>query len=168
MISQRISTQQAVRIQERIITEHGHVVRVAGEDVGCFPVPERLLGVTSVPGLNAEKIDRLHSVAQAALDGVLDAESLRALGHEEASAALRSIRGIGPFWSELIYLRGCSIPDFFPQEPLALAALGRLHGLGDTPSPEEVRRLTDLYSPYRMWVCFLLRMSMERGGIPAA
>ena len=112
------------------------------------------------------KVDRLRGVAAAALDGLLDAERLRALGPVEGPAALRTIPGIGPFWSSGIYLRGCGIADEFSDEPLALAALGEIHGLGDRPDGETVARLTDVYRPYRMWVTFLLRVAANRGAIP--
>jgi DNA-3-methyladenine glycosylase II len=166
IISQRISTRQAAAVQERLIADHGHLLRVGGEEVHCFPAPERLLGLTSVPGLSGQKVERLRGVAQAALDGLLDAEHLRALGPEAAPAALQAIPGIGPFWASGIYLRGCGIPDVFPDEPLAVAALGHLHGLGDAPDRDIIRRLTDVYRPYRMWVCFLLRVAAGRGDIP--
>jgi DNA-3-methyladenine glycosylase II len=166
IISQRISMRQAARVQDDLLAEHGHQLSVAGQEVRCFPEPERLLRIEAVPGLSAEKIDRLKGVARAALDGRLDPKRLHALGPEDGPASVRSIRGIGDFWSQGIYLRGCGIVDVFPAEPLAMAALGHLHGLGDRPSPTELRQLTDRYRPYRMWVCFLLRIAAGRGLIP--
>jgi hypothetical protein len=76
---------------------------------------------------------------------------------------VRPIRGIGPFWSQGIYLRGCGIVDVFPDEPLSVAALGHLHGLGDRPAPRVLAELTEQYRPYRMWVCFLLRVAAGGG-----
>lgn len=163
VISQRVSTSQAAVVKERLIAEHGHPLQVAGEQVRCFPAPERLLEVETVAGLSREKLERLHGVARAALEGMLDADRLRALGDEAGPASLLRIKGIGPFWSMGIYLRGCGIRDVFPAEPLAIAALGQLHGLGDRPDPAAVRELTDLYRPYRMWSCFLLRVAAGRG-----
>lgn len=163
IISLRISMRQAAVIQGRLIAEHGHALRVAGAEVQCFPVPERLLAVTEAPGLSSEKVERLHGVAHAALNGLLDADTLRALRDEAAPAALRAIRGIGPFWASGIYLRACGIRDVFPVEPLALAALGTLHGLGHAPNAAAVLALTERYRPYRMWVCFLLRVAAGRG-----
>jgi len=166
ILSARISMAQAARIQDRLIAEHGQKLNVAGRDAWSFPTPERLLGVTSLPGAAPEKIVRLHSVAEAALDGVLDVAHLRALGDEAGPESVRSIRGIGPFWSSGIYLRGCGIADVFPNEPLSIAALGHLHGLGDRPDQAMVKQLTDAYAPYRMWVCFLLRVATGRDLIP--
>ncbi len=163
VISQRISMRQAAAIKARLIAEHGHPLTLDGIDVRCFPGPERLLQVGAVPGLAAEKVERLHGVARAALAGLLDCDGLRALGDEAGPASVRVIPGIGPFWASGIYLRGCGIQDVFPDEPIAIAALGRLHGLGDEPSQEQVARLVETYSPFRMWVCFLLRVAAGRG-----
>jgi DNA-3-methyladenine glycosylase II len=163
VISQRISMQQAARVKAVLIAEQGHPLSVAGERVSCFPVPERLAGIKSVPGLSAQKVERLNAVAQAALAGKLDPERLRSLGDEAGPASLLEIPGIGPFWASAIYLRGCGIIDVFADEPISIAALGNLQGLGDTPSPEQIDRLTTAYRPFRMWVCFLLRVAANRG-----
>ena len=132
----------------------------------AFPRPDVLLSVTDAPSLPAEKIARLHAVAQAALDGLLDVDRLRGLGEARRSRALQAIRGIGPFWASGIYLRACGIVDAWPDEPISVAALGALHDLGDRPSPADVERLTDEFRPYRMWAAFLLRVAANRGLIP--
>src|ERR1700730_2568587 len=166
VISQRISMSQAAAVKERLIAEQGHRLEAGGREVRAFPEPERLLGLETVPGLSAEKASRLRGVARAALDGRLDAGRLRALGDEAGPASLLQIPGIGPFWSSGIYLRGCGIRDAFPEEPLSIAALGHLHGLGDRPDAAKVAELTEVYRPFRMWVCFLLRLAAGRGLVP--
>ncbi|MDQ6885468.1 MAG: DNA-3-methyladenine glycosylase 2 family protein [Candidatus Dormibacteraeota bacterium] len=163
VMSQRISMRQAARVKAGLIAEHGTRLLVAGEQVGCFPTPDQLAGIEAVAGLSAEKVERLKAVARAALDGKLDADRLRGLGDEAGPASVREIPGIGPFWSSGIYLRGCGIVDVFPDEPLSIAALGQLHGLGDSPARRDVDRLTQAYRPFRMWVCFLLRVAANRG-----
>ena len=163
VMSQRISMRQAAAIKARLIAEHGHPLELDGVEVRCFPSPERLLDFASVHGLAAEKLERLHGVARAALDGLLDCDRLRALGDEAGPESVRVIPGIGPFWASGIYLRGCGIQDVFPDEPISIAALGRLHDLGDRLSPEQLARLSEPYSPFRMWVCFLLRVAVNRG-----
>jgi DNA-3-methyladenine glycosylase II len=166
VISGGTSMARAAAVQDRLLSDHGRRLRVGGGEVFAFPEPGRLLRVTSVPGLGAEKVARLHGVARAALDGLLDAERLRALGPEAAPASLRTIRGIGDFWSHGIYLRGCGVVDVFPDEPLSVAALGHLHGLGDRPAAEVLEALTEPLRPYRTWACFLLRVAAGLGIVP--
>ena len=164
IISQRIRKDQAAVINERLIAEHGHPLAVAGEVFNAFPSPEKLLEVESISGLPGWKVDRLHGVARAALAGLLDVDRLRELG-EAAPASVLSIPGIGPFWSQGIWLRGCGVVDVFPEEPISIAALGLLHGLGEQPVAADVERLTEAFRPYRMWVCFLLRVAAGRRGL---
>jgi DNA-3-methyladenine glycosylase II len=166
ILSARISMRQAASIQDRLIAAHGTRLEVGGGEAWAFPAPQRLAGLTEFAGLSAVKVERLRAVAAAALDGLLDAERLRELGPVDGPASVRTIPGIGPFWSSGIYLRGCGIVDEFADEPLSVAALGALHGLGDQPDPETLTHLTDAYRPYRMWVTFLLRVAANRGAIP--
>ncbi len=148
IVSQRISKAQAARIFAGLVAEHGH-----------FPTPEQLLRLDRVSGVAAAKIDRLHAVARAARDGVLDAERLRALGDDEGPASLRAIPGIGPFWSAGIYLRACGIRDVYPHEPRSVAALADAYGLGPSPSAQEIQRVAERFRPFRMWACFVLRVA---------
>ena len=164
--SQRISMRQAAAIKARMIAEHGHRLRLGAVEVGCFPRPEKLLEIDAFPGLAEEKVRRLHGVARAALDGLLDCETLRAQGPVAAPEALRALPGVGPFWASGIYLRGCGIQDVFAEEPISVAALGHLHGMGDQLTSAQVAELTEPYRPYRMWVCFLLRVAVNRGLVP--
>jgi DNA-3-methyladenine glycosylase II len=157
---------QAASIQDRLVASHGTRLEVGGGEAWAFPVPERLARLTEFAGLSQVKVDRLRAVAGAALDGLLDADRLRGLGPVEGPASVRVIPGIGPFWSSGIYLRGCGIVDEFANEPLSVAALGALHGLGDRPDPEALTHLTDAYRPYRMWITFLLRVVANRNAIP--
>jgi DNA-3-methyladenine glycosylase II len=165
VLSQRINTAQAASIKKRLIESHGTTFDVGGAEVGCLPTPEKMLAIESFPSIPEVKMERLHGVAKAALDGLLDADHLLSLG-DKAPDAVRVIPGIGPFWSQGIYMRTCSVADVWPVEPLSNAALGALHGLGDEPSAEDIARLTDTYRPWRTWVCVLLRFAAGRGYIP--
>ena len=48
VISQRISMRQAAVIQDRLIADQGERLTVAGQEVGAFPAPDRLLAVPHV------------------------------------------------------------------------------------------------------------------------
>lgn len=167
VISPRLGKARAATLTRRIAAEHG--TRIAGVD--CFPTPSALLGIEAIPGLPAEKVRRLHGVARAALDGELDADRLRALGPEGARAALRRVRGVGEFWASGIWLRACGVVDEWPGgasgatgsagEPLATAALARVHGRdpADYDDPAVLAAATAPLAPYRTWIAFLLRIT---------
>lgn len=160
VVSQRIRKEQAARLHGEIVRTHGHTVELDGQTVNVFPRPERLVERCDVPGLPVVKRERLRAIAAAALEGALDAETLRALGDEEAPRRLLALPGIGAFWASGVYLRGCGVRDVFPDEPMSIAALGALHpGFGGG----RARELIDAYRPFRMFVCFLLRVAAARG-----
>jgi DNA-3-methyladenine glycosylase II len=165
VLSQRINTSQAASIKKRLIAAHGTTFTVVGAEVGCIPTPEKMIALKSFPSIPELKMERLRGVAKAALDGLLDADHLLSLG-DKAPDAVRVIPGIGPFWSQAIYMRTCGVTDVWPAEPLSNAAVGVLHGVGDEPSAADIERITDLYRPWRTWVAVLVRFAAGRGYIP--
>jgi DNA-3-methyladenine glycosylase II len=165
VLSQRINTTQAASIKKRLIASHGKTFPLGGVEVGCIPSPEKLLTIETFSGIPAVKLERLHGVARAALDGLLDADHLISLG-DKAQDAVRAIPGIGAFWSQAVYMRTCSVTDVWPEEPLSNAALGALHGLGNEPSSKDIARMTAAYRPWRTWVAVLVRFAAGRGHIP--
>ena len=103
-------------------------------------------------------VARLHAVARAALDGLLDVERLRALGPEEGAAQVRPLPGIGPFYASLVILRAVGFADVpVTEEPRALELMGRLYGLGRPATADDVARLTEPWRPGRTWTTVLLR-----------
>lgn len=96
VIVQRSSMLVAARIKQRIAERYGAKVIVDGEPYAAFPPPMTLLRAGGL-GLPAQKEEWLRGLAQAALDGVLTTEHLRALDPQEALAELRALPGVGPF-----------------------------------------------------------------------
>jgi DNA-3-methyladenine glycosylase II len=162
VISQRISMRQAAVIQRRLVETHGHRLTLGDQEVIAFPTPEWLLQVEAVQGLSSEKVNRLHAVARAARQGLLDPHHLRDLGPEKGPESVPAIPGIGPFWSSGIYLRAAGVTDVIPQEPKALHALATLKGLDHIPAGAELESFLDPYRPWRMWACVLLRVAANR------
>ena len=111
IISARRARGQGITLRTRLAEQYGAASTLAGERTLAVPTPSRLLAVESVPGLPADRIPRLHAVAEAAPAGRLAAERLRALPPEEAKAELQQLPGIGPFYSALIVIRACGHAD---------------------------------------------------------
>jgi len=114
VLSARRPARQMMTIRQRLSEAHGATFDLAGQQLAAFPLPEALLEVTSFPGIPADKLERLHGVAKAALAGDLDATTLFALGPDEAMTRLQQIKGIGPFYSSLIVIRGTGFADVLP------------------------------------------------------
>jgi DNA-3-methyladenine glycosylase II len=158
VLSARRPAAAMLGVRRRLSAAHGRTFTVAGEPVAAFPTPAALLALDTFPELPAVKIERLHGVARAALEGRLDVEHLRALGPEAAAEALREIPGIGPFYAGLVVVRATGFSDVLPPDQRRLAPLvGRLYGLPGPASPEEVERIAEAWRPFRTWVAVLVR-----------
>jgi DNA-3-methyladenine glycosylase II len=157
------------QVRDRLGQAHGATFDLAGQQLTAFPVPEALLAVESFPGLPPEKIERLHGVARAALDGLLDPARLLTLGPERAAAEVQAIKGIGPFYSELIVIRATGFADVLPAtEPKALALAGDLYGLGGPATADQLRELAEPWRPFRTWATVLIRAVTGRPGSDAS
>ncbi|MGI9007429.1 MAG: DNA-3-methyladenine glycosylase family protein, partial [Streptosporangiaceae bacterium] len=175
VLSARRPAPQMMAVRERLSQAHGAVFDLAGERLAAFPTPEALLGVGEFPGIPAEKIARLHGVAEAAATGQLAAGRLQALGPDAAAADLQQIKGIGPFYSSLIVIRATGFADVLPvAEPLALDLTAQLYGLSEPPGPARFAELAEPWRPLRTWAVVLIgaagpRVSRnpEGGGNPA-
>src|SRR5205807_4238705 len=65
VMSARRPRRQIAEVRRRLSEAHGRVFELAGERVAALPTPDQLLAVEDVPGLNAEKVQRMHGVAHA-------------------------------------------------------------------------------------------------------
>jgi len=162
LIGHRIRITQAARVKVRIAEELGNEVDIHGEKQHAFPAPTRLLQLESFPGLFGRKIEYLHRLAEATIEGRLDASRLRSLPQEEAIEALQQLPGIGIFSAEHILLRGAGDPDYLTlNEPRLPRAVAMVYNLKAEPSSEELRAISEGWRPYRTWVTFLLRHMLE-------
>jgi len=104
VLSQRIRIVQAARLRDDLVHRHG--------EAGAFPAPHLLRTLDlDLPG---RKVDYLHAVADAALDGQLDGAALQALEPEQAVQAVRRINGLGPFGAELVVVAAPTPPTPCP------------------------------------------------------
>src|SRR6266550_5755043 len=143
IISARRPARQMAEVRRQLSEAHGRVFELAGQPMAALPLPEQLLAIDSFPGLTPEKIERLHGVARAAMDGQLDVGRIQAMGPDVAMEDLRSLKGIGPFYSALIVVRGSGFADLPVAEPMALEIVGRLYGLSGPPSEDEFLQMAE-------------------------
>ena len=103
IIGHRIRITQAAAIKARMAERLGEPVSFGGRVIHAFPSPQRLAKLDAFPGLAGRKPEWLRSLAQAALDGQLDAARLRAMprrrgagGPEEAARDRGLLRRADP------------------------------------------------------------------------
>ena len=170
IISARRYRAQAVSVRTRICAELGTMPLVAGEEVPAFPLPERLLTAQALPGMAANRVAWLRVVAQAALDGKLDAPRLAAMTPDDALTELRKLPGIGPMYATLILLRATGVADMLTStEPRLPGYVAHFYGTGPGPaSREEIERIAEGWRPCRTWAAVLLRAAGDRLGLAQA
>jgi len=164
LISSRTPMRQAQIIKERMCRELGASVDIHGHRLYCFPAPPALIELQAFKGLFGRKVEYLNALGGAALAGGLDTETLRAMAQDEALAALRDLKGIGEFGSQLVRLRALSAVDELPtSEPRLLGAVAIAYGLAREPDLAKLQELAEGWRPYRMWVAVSLRRTLAGG-----
>lgn len=142
VLSQRISMSQAARLKAALLRD------------GVFPAPAELL--SSELDLPGRKPEYLRAVAEAALDGLLDAVTLRAMKPAAAVLAVRQVKGLGPFAAELVVLRGANAPDAVPHNEARLTdEVRERYG-------RPLAEVSEAWRPYRTWASVHLRVLRER------
>lgn len=152
VLSQRVRMSQAAKQKAELVLAGG----------GIFPAPGVLRGLDlDLPGRQPEY---LRSVAEAALDGLLDAVTLRTMKPAAAVLAVQQVKGLGPFAAELVVLRGANAPDAVPHHEARLTdEVRERYG-------RPLAEVSEAWRPLRTWAAVHLRVLRERriGGVMAA
>lgn len=96
VLSQRRHRSQVIAVRRRLSEAAGTTFRLAGQSEAAFPLPAELIRITGFPGIDEERMATLRGVARAAHEGCLDPAALRCMQADQAMAALRRIKGLGP------------------------------------------------------------------------
>lgn len=140
VLGHRISIAQVRRLRARLAETLGTAITIDGATFHAFPTPAQVLEANELPGVPEAKAARLRAIAQAAQDGWLTRDRLRALPIEEALARLRTLPGVGPFFASGILFRGAGIVDEVADGAAAFERAER-------------------WAPFRMWAVVLLHVA---------
>lgn len=161
-IGHRISIQQRRTICQAMAQQMGEGVQVGETTLYAFPRPQVLLELSAFKGVNDVKIQRLHAIAHAALDGLLDRAFLRSQPVERSLEMLRSLPGIGPFFAQGILMRGAGLLDDVTDDEVTKEAVQLAYKLAKLPDQHEVLQIAEAWRPYRMWAAVLLHVWLRR------
>lgn len=101
-------------------------------------------------GFSARKAEYGRGLARAVLGGGLDLESLLHLEEEAAVARITALKGFGRWSAEIYLLFALGRTDAFPADDLAVQiAFQRLKRLEARPKGKEMRRLAEVWRPFR-------------------
>ncbi len=157
ILTQRTQHAQALRMRDELVAGAGTPLEHGGTTYRPFPAPEAVLELGTLP-MPSVKAERVRGVAEAALDGDLDAERLRGMDPEDAMAAVRELPGIGPFSAALIVIRGAGAADApATAEPRVRAIAAQRYGNPALEQPEAFAAFADRWRPWRSWAAFVLR-----------
>jgi len=163
VLSARRPGWQMARVRAELSVTHGAGFELAGERLAALPTPSQLLAVEAFPGIDPDRLSRMHGTARAAIAGQLDVSRLQALGPQEAMADVQRIKGIGPFYAELIVVRAIGFVDVLPHnEPKVLELVRELYHLPDLPGQAQFEAIAEAWRPWRTWATVLLRAAGPR------
>src|SRR5262249_1837969 len=131
IVAQQISNQAASAIWGRLRAVGG-----ALEPAGMLALSDDALRTV---GRARPKVGHAGSLAQAFLDGALEADAIAAMDDETAVAAIAAVRGLGRWTAEVYLLFALGRDDVFPAGDIALAAsAAHPKGLAVRAHPAEV------------------------------
>jgi DNA-3-methyladenine glycosylase II len=159
VLVQRTSAVQTSNARRRLIAELGSTVTLDGVELAAFPSPAQLLERRDRLEVPIVKRQWLADLAEAALEGVLEASRLRTLSADKAMDELRELDGIGPFSAALIVARGAGHPDLFTTaEPRLAHRMAEAFG---PLAPSAAVARAERWRPFRSWASFLLRSATD-------
>ena len=143
------------------------------EEVVDLLTPKNLLGLTDKElkqiGFSRQKTSYGRELANAIIDGSLDLSGLARLEDKDAKEQLMKVKGIGPWTADVYLLMALGRPDIWPKGDLALeVAIQQVKGWLRRPTPEEVKKMSDEWRPWRAVAARLLwyYLSERKKGTP--
>ena len=152
----------ARNLMTELTRSFGHRIEVERTTYWAFPEPEELAvceeGDLAFIARNLRRGEFLIDVARSF--ATLPPDFLETAPYDEAEVWLRDIKGIGPWSSRFILLRGAGRYEKVPAEDRAiLNAATRVYGQGRTVTPEEIVRWAAHYGKWQGYWAHYLRLA---------
>lgn len=169
IVGQQVNLAFAAACRDALIALCG---QPAGAGFRAHPTPAAVAGLEHRDlvrlRFSRRKAEYLIGAARAIAGGELDLGRLAAAPVEEARAALAGVRGLGPWSTEYVLMRGFGFEDCVPVGDAGLsAALQRFVGLDHRPDGRETARLMQRYAPYRSLATMHLWQTLKPAAEPA-
>jgi len=151
VLYQQLAGAAASAIKRRLEAEFGGRIPAPAELLGASP--ERLRGV----GLSRQKTAAVRSIAEAFVEGAIDARRLSRMEDEEVVAAVTQIRGVGVWTAHMLLMFSLGRADVLAVGDYGIRKAARdLYGLGSLPNPRELEAIARPWKPYRSVACWYL------------
>jgi DNA-3-methyladenine glycosylase II len=153
--SQQLSTKAAATIHGRLVALMGGVA--TPEALAAIP-DEQMRQV----GLSRQKTAYMRDLAAKALSGELPLHDLSDLPDEEVIDAIVKVKGLGRWSAEMFLMFRMRRPDVLPVDDLGIVtAIQRVYNLRKKPKPDRIRKIGEVWRPYRTVACWYLWRSLE-------
>jgi DNA-3-methyladenine glycosylase II len=155
--SQQISTKAAATI-------HGRLVALMP---GGVATPDALLSISDdqlrAAGLSRQKCAYLRDLGLKVTSGELPIHALDELTDEQVIEAIVKVKGLGRWSAEMFLMFRLRRPDVLPVDDLGIVvAIQRLYGLRKRPKADRIRKIGEVWRPYRTVACWYLWRSLEK------
>jgi len=167
ILGQQVNLAFAYTMRRRLTERCGGELHLG---LRAHPTPEAVAALDPAElaplQFSRNKADYVVGVARLVASGALLLEAFPAGAAEDAAAQLSAVRGIGPWTTHYVLMRGCGFPDCVPIGDAGLTlALQRHYGLDHRPGPKETAQLMAPFAPHRSLATFHLWASLK--GVPA-
>jgi AraC family transcriptional regulator, regulatory protein of adaptative response / DNA-3-methyladenine glycosylase II len=161
VVGQQVSVAAARTTLSRLVEAHGTPLPEALTAIGfgptvTLPAPERLAAADPTTfAMPRSRCETLHAVAAGTATGALALDD-PSLAVDERIAALRAVRGVGPWTTGYVRLRGLGDPDVLLSGDLGVVQARKALGLSDA----DLSALATACAPYRSLLTSLLWRSL--------
>jgi DNA-3-methyladenine glycosylase II len=144
IVGQQLSTKAARTIYLRVLDIFD----------GTTPSPVQLLEASETDlrgaGLSGRKVEYIRDLATHVISGELELDRLDELGDEEAIEEIVAVRGLGRWTAEMFLMFHLRRPDILSGGDLGIRKAVQIeYELERMPSPEEVLKIGEPWSPHR-------------------
>ncbi|MDP3768905.1 MAG: DNA-3-methyladenine glycosylase 2 family protein, partial [Dehalococcoidia bacterium] len=156
LLYQQLAGAAASAIERRFLALYG----------GGVPEPEALLSTPAErlrkTGISRQKASYMHSLAEQARKGGLDARRLARASDEEAIELVTQIKGVGRWTADMLLIFSLGRPDVLPVGDLGVQrAMRDAYGLEARPDPATMARIAEPWRPYRSAASWYLWRSVD-------
>ena len=132
---------------------------------GTEPEPKFVLALSDDQlrgvGLSRSKANYIKNIAQAVLDETLDLKNIGNLPDSRVVEQLIKIKGIGQWTAEMFLMFTLGRENVFSHGDLGLKkGVTKIYGL-ESPSADELKKITQSWNPYKSFGSFALWASLE-------
>jgi AraC family transcriptional regulator of adaptative response / DNA-3-methyladenine glycosylase II len=166
IMGQQISLKAAVVLRRELIAAvglpHGSGLRAHPSAAAVAELDVEALRKLK---FSRSKAEYLIAAARAVASGELPLANLRDLSAKHSARLLGSVRGIGPWTIQYVFLRGFGFADCLPSGDAGLAqGLGRCglkRATGERPGEPEIRDAMSRFAPYRSLATYHVWASLK-------